>query len=178
MAVFDLAHVSDSSPLVKNFSDAIAKATEQIVVSFVAQKMKKTAGIATKDLDFNLENGQLVTLVVRTDGDVIRVKINGKDTPIKNELFHFSADSFTVITPKTGNNYNLASNESDRKSLAAIFAKAVAEIAAYVVKGQAAFDKRCTQQKIIPPKEKNSSGSGRTSVATSTKEVQIGRAHV
>lgn len=43
MAVFDLAHVSDSSPLVKKFSDAIAKATEQIVVLFIAQKMKKNS---------------------------------------------------------------------------------------------------------------------------------------
>lgn len=64
---------------------------------------------------------------MRTDGDVIRVKINGKDTPLKNELFHFSADSFTAITAKTGNNYNLSANESDRKSPAAIFAKAMGQ---------------------------------------------------
>lgn len=173
MASFDLVNVSDASPLVKKFSQAIAKATGQIVVAFIAQKMKKIAGESTKDLDFNLENGQSVTLVVRTDGDVVRVKINGKATPLKNELFHFSADSFTAITPAAGGNYSLAANEADRKSPAAVFAKAVAEIGAHVLNGQAAFDKQRAQQKVMPVKQSTGVRSGRTSTATSTKEVRL-----
>ena len=172
MASFDLVNVSESSPLVKKFSDAIAKATGQIVISFIAQKMKKVAGESTKDLDFNLENGQVVTLVVRTDGDVVRTKLNGRDLPLKSELFHFSADSFALLTPATAK-LSLAANEADRKSPAAVFAKAVAEIAERVRKNQASFDKRRAQEKIKPVKHTTGGGSSSTSVTGTTKAVRL-----
>lgn len=173
MASFDLINVSDNSPLVKKFSQAIAKATGQIVVAFIAQKMKKVADESTKDLDFNLENGQIVTLVVRTNGDVVRVKLNGKDTPLKTDLFHFSADSFTAIAPAPGTKFNLSANEADRKSPAAVFAKAVSEIGERVRKAQPALDKRRMQQKIAPVMNK-SSGSGTTrTAAVSAKSVRL-----
>lgn len=172
MAGFDLVNVSESSPLVKKFSDAIAKATGQMVISFIAQKMKKVAGEATKDLDFNLENGQVVTLVVRTDGDVVRTKLNGRDLPLKSELFHFSADSFALITPANGK-LTLAANEADRKSPAAVFAKAVAEIAERVRKSQAGFDKRRAQEKVKPLNRTVGGGSTAKSVAGTTKAVRL-----
>ncbi len=175
MANFDLANVSDNSPLVKKFSQAIAKATGQIVVGFVAQKMKRVANESTKDLDFNLENGQSITLVVRTNGDVVRVKLNGKDTPLKTDLFHFSADSFTAIGPVTGAKYNLGANEADQKSPAAVFAKAVAEIGERVRQTQPAFDKRRAQQKIIPVKQSTGGGGGGSSrsASTSARELRV-----
>lgn len=168
MAAFDLVNVSDASPLVMQFKKAFTKASGQQVVAFIPQKMKKIALEATKDLDFSLENGQTVTLVVRTDGDVIRVKINGKDTPIKSELFHFSADSFTAITPGAMPNYGVASNTADRNSVAGVFSKAVNEIAERVRAGQAAFDKRRSQEKIIIPR---TAGAKSTSTPAQTKIV-------
>lgn len=169
MANFDLANISESSPLVQQFKQRIGKATGQMVTSFIAQKMKKVAGEATKDLDFILENGQTITLVVRTDGDVVRVKLNGKDLPLKNELFHFSADAFQLVTAKKAGNYSLKSNEADRKSPAAVFAKAVEEIAAKVRANQAAFDKRMAKEKVIIPRSSGGGSSGGGSVSSQTK---------
>lgn len=171
MANFDLVNVNENSPLVKQFIDRISKATGQIVTAFIAQKMKKVASEATKGLDFVLENGQTITLVVRTDGDVVRVKLNGKDLPLKSELFHFSADSFELVkAPKSGR-YSLAANESDRNSPASVFAKAVEEIATRVRQNQAAFDKRQAQEKVVIPNKSGSNGRN-SSVSARTKEVR------
>jgi len=170
MANFDLVNISENSPLVKQFMQRIGKATGQLVTSFIPQKMKKVAGEATKDLDFIVENGQTITLVVRTDGDVVRVKLNGKDLPMKNELFHFSADAFQVMTPKQAGNFSLKANEGDRKSPAAVFAKAVEEIAMKVRANQAAFDKRMAQEKVVIPRSSGGGSSGGGSVTAQTKE--------
>jgi hypothetical protein len=172
MANFDLVNVSENSPLVKQFIERISKSTGQIVTAFIAQKMKKVASEATKDLDFVLENGQTITLVVRTDGDVVRVKLNGKDLPLKSELFHFSADSFELVKAPQNGRYSLAANESDRNSPASVFAKAVEEIATRVRQNQAAFDKRQSQEKVVIPKKSGGSNASSTSVSVRTKEVR------
>lgn len=153
MASFDLVNINDASPLVKQFNQRMTKATGQMVVAFIPQKMKKVADETTKDLDFVLENGQTITLVARTDGDIVRVKLNNRDIPLKNELFHFSADAFQVMAPASGSKYSLASNASDRNSPAAVFAKAIEEIASRVRANQAAFDKRRTQEKVVIPRK-------------------------
>ncbi len=169
MPAFDLVNVNDSSPLVEQFKKTFAKASGQQVVAFIPKKMKKVSGESTKDLDFSLENGQTVTLVVRTDGDVIRIKINGRDTPIKSDLFHFAADSFTAISPGKMPGYGVASNTADKNSTASIFNKAVSEIAERVRAGQAAFDKRMAQTKIVIPRKDPSKN---TSVPAQTKQLQ------
>ena len=169
MAAFDLVNVNDSSPLVKQFKTTFAKASGQQVVAFIPQKMKKVSGEATKDLDFSLENGQTVTLVVRTDGDVIRVKINGKDTPIKADLFHFAADSFTAINPGKMPGYGVAANTADKNSVAGVFSKAVNEIAERVRAGQAAFDKRQAQAKVTIPR---TTAAKSTTIPAQTKQLQ------
>jgi hypothetical protein len=178
MANFDLVNVNENSPLVKQFIERISKATGQIVTAFIAQKMKKIASEATKDLDFVLENGQTITLVVRTDGDVVRVKLNGKDLPLKSELFHFSADTFEQVNPQKNGRYTLAANEADRKSPASVFAKAVEEIATRVRQNQAAFDKRQAQEKVVIPKKTGGSNTSSTSVSVRTKEVRSNLDHL
>lgn len=171
MPAFDLVNVDDSSPLVVQFKKAFAKASGQQVVAFIPQKMKKVSGESTKDLDFPLENGQTVTLVVRTDGDVIRVKINGKDTPIKSELFHFAADSFTAINPGKMPGFGVAANTADKNSVASVFSKAVSEIAQRVRAGQAAFDKRRAQEKVTIPRTGTSTAKN-ASIPAQTKELK------
>jgi hypothetical protein len=169
MAAFDLVNVNDGSPLVKQFKIALAKASGQQVISFIPHKMKKVSGESTKDLVFALENGQTVTLVVRTDGDVIRVKINGKDTPIKSDLFHFAADGFTAINPGKMPNYGVAANTADKNSVAGVFSKAVNEIAERVRAGQPAFDKRKEQEKVTITR---TAAAKNTSTPAKTKELK------
>lgn len=169
MANFELNKVNEDHSLAQQFKTAFQKATGQQVVAIITGKIKKIAGEATKDLDFQLENGQAVTLVVRTDGDIVRVKLNGKDLPLKNELWHFSPDSyqFTASTPTMG----LPMNNQDRFSHASVFAKAVNEIAERVRANQAAFDKRMAGQKVNIPKPAGQRSGG--SVTAQSKEVKL-----
>jgi hypothetical protein len=167
MAGFDITKVNENSPLVKQFNQRIQKATGQMVVAFIPQKMKKVLNELTKDLDFSLENGQTITLVARASGDIVRVKLNGKDLPIKNELFHFSAESFQ---PLANNKISLSANTADRNSPASVFSKAVDEIAGRVRANQAAFDKRRMQEKVTIPKPAGAKSSETT--ASKTREIR------
>lgn len=62
-----------------------------------------------------LENGQMVTFLVRQDGDVFRVLVNGKRPSTKGDL--------SKLIPQT-------------------FKEAIGEIATKIRFGQAAFDKK------------------------------------
>ncbi|WP_151812464.1 hypothetical protein [Acinetobacter bereziniae] len=44
--------------------------------------MTKKAGVATKKITFNFEEGQAISLVIRTDGDVIQHFLNNKNIPL------------------------------------------------------------------------------------------------
>lgn len=171
MASFDLVGINDASPLVKQFNQRMAKASGQMVIAFIPQKMKKIADELVKDLDFVLENGQTITLVARTNGDIIRVKLNGRDLPLKNELFHFAADTFQAMVPVSGGKYSLAANAADRNSPAAVFSKALDEIAGRVRANQAAFDKRRSQEKIVIPRSKDSTAAA-ASVPAKTRQLR------
>lgn len=168
MANFDIVNINDASPLVKQFNQRIAKATGQMVTAFIPQKMKKVANELTKDLDFILENGQTITLVARADGDIIRVKLNNRDLPLKSELFHFSPEAFQAVVAGKGSKYSLSPNTADRNSPSAIFSKAVDEIAGRVRANQANFDKRRAQEKVTIPRSGGASGQT-ASVTARTK---------
>lgn len=177
MANFDLSKVNETSPLVIQFKTAFQKASGQAVTAFIAQKMKKIANEATKDLDFVLENGQTVTLVVRTNGDVVRVKINGKETPLRNELWHYSPDSFQLIAQPVANTH-LPFNSQERFGTQAVFLKAVEEIAEKIRKGQAAFDKKLQGQKVNVPPGKGSTSSGGSSRGTGAQLKEVTQRNV
>lgn len=122
---FSLAGMSESSPHVKKFKDALEKGSGQKVTFTTIAKIKKTSGEISKDLEFGLENGQKVTFVIRRDGDAFRVKLNDKDLPISGDL---------------DPNYKPT------------FSEAMKEIAASVRGNQAKFNKSLTMQRVkIPP---------------------------
>lgn len=167
MAQFDLVNITDSTAIVAQVKQHLAKATGQQIIAFIANKLKKQAGESTKELDFVLENGQTVTLVVRTDGDVVRVKLNKKDLPLKNELFALNFETFKAITPVM-TSHLLGTGVRANHQVGMV--KAIEEIAARVRANQAAFDKRRAKEDSgIEKAIKARAGSGSGSVASQTK---------
>lgn len=167
MAQFDLVNITDSTAIVAQVKQHLAKATGQQIIAFIANKLKKQAGESTKELDFVLENGQTVTLVVRTDGDVVRVKLNKKDLPLKNELFALNFETFKTITPVM-TSHLLGTGVRANHQVGMV--KAIEEIAARVRANQAAFDKRRAKEDSgIEKAIKARAGSGSGSVASQTK---------
>ncbi len=91
---FLLSDLSDKHELVTEIKDILEKATLQRVAFMMVEKMKKTAGVAVKDVIFNMENGQSLTLTFRTDGDVIKTLLNKKNIPISKAMDYDDMPTF------------------------------------------------------------------------------------
>lgn len=79
---FVLAEVSEQHPFIKDIVAHLTKATKQSIAIVSVGKLLKTSGVATKAVDLSFEEGQVLTLVFRTDGDVIKTKLNNKTIPL------------------------------------------------------------------------------------------------
>lgn len=86
MEKFQLATLSDSHPLVNEIRDVLEKGTQQKIAFLQVDKMKKNGGVPTKDITFNFENGQTLTITLRKDGDIIKTIQNKKVIPISKVM--------------------------------------------------------------------------------------------
>lgn len=126
MSKFDLSALSESHPLILEIKDILAKGTRQRVNTPEIMKMKKTAGVPTKDVFFSLEEGQSLTLTFRNDGDIIKVVHNKSVIPLRSVMDYENMPEF----------------------------KAGVEDLALKVKGaQAKFDLKRQQQKVQIPND-------------------------
>lgn len=82
MAKFVLAELSEKHELVKMMTETLQNATKQAVAFISVDKMVKKLGVATKQINFNFEEGQSLSFVLRTDGDVIKHSLNNKNIPL------------------------------------------------------------------------------------------------
>ncbi|ENV14748.1 hypothetical protein F965_00094 [Acinetobacter schindleri NIPH 900] len=83
---FVLAELNETHPLVVEIKELLEKSTRQKVAITLVDKMLKKAGVATKKVTFNFEEGQSISLVLRTDGDVIQHLLNNKNIPLSKVM--------------------------------------------------------------------------------------------
>ena len=93
---FLLSDLTETHELTVQIKDTLEKATQQKVVFLVVEKMKKVANVATKDVVFNMENGQSLKLTIRTDGDVIKTVLNSKMIPISKVMDYDDLSGFNA----------------------------------------------------------------------------------
>lgn len=91
---FVLAELDENHELIKRIVKILEKGTRQKTVYVFADKMTKKAGVATKRVNITFEEGQELGLVFRTDGDVIQLFINKKNTPIRNAIDYDNEKGF------------------------------------------------------------------------------------
>ncbi|WP_410472103.1 hypothetical protein ACGTJS_11015 [Faucicola mancuniensis] len=118
-----LSEITEKTPLIKDFSNRLAKTTRQRIATVVINKIKRVSGVSSLPVDMNLENNQKVTCYIRIvdeKADMWRIDINGKQLPITGDLDNSYKPSFN---------------------------KSVDDIAKAVVAGQKAFDKKMARQK-------------------------------
>lgn len=94
MATFELASLSETHELITLIKKTLEKATQQKIAYILVDKMRKVAGAATKDALFNLEEGQSLTLTLRTDGDVIKTYLNKKEIPLRHVMDYDNLEDF------------------------------------------------------------------------------------
>lgn len=93
MSEFNLVAMTEQSPIVKKLSAGLAKATGQAIPYVTVEKVKRTAGVSTREVGLGLENGQKVAFLLKADGDIFRVLLNDKDLPLKGD---FSPSTFNA----------------------------------------------------------------------------------
>jgi hypothetical protein len=86
MSQFNLTALSEQTPLAKKLSAGLSKATGQAIPYVTPKKVKRLAGVSTRELQMGLENGQTVSFLIKADGDIFRVLLNGKDLPITGDF--------------------------------------------------------------------------------------------
>lgn len=141
-----LADLTEKTPLVKDFSQYLAKSVGEAIVAIVVNKAKRISGVSATPVDFNLENGQVVTAYIRVVDekyDMYRVDVNGKQLPTTGDL---------------DNEYKPS------------FKKSVDEIANFVKRGQAGFDKKQASTKVrVASSNRNAS----VSMAKQIQELKV-----
>lgn len=94
MSKFDLSALSETHPLILEIKDILAKGTRQRVNTPEILKMKKTAGVPTKDVFLSLEEGQTLTLTFRQDGDIVKVVHNKSVVPLRTVMDYENMTEF------------------------------------------------------------------------------------
>lgn len=118
-----LSEITETTPLVKDFTQRLAKSVKQAIVSVVIGKVKRTGGVSALPIDINLENGQVATPYLRLENDkpdIFRIDINGKQLPTTGDFSNEYKPSFN---------------------------KSVDEVAQFIVRGQSSFDTNRTKLK-------------------------------
>lgn len=93
---FVLGELNDTHEFVQKIKETLEKATKQKIAITIVDKMVRTAGVATKKLNFNFEEGQSIGLVLRTDGDVIRHFLNDKNIPLFKAMDYDTPSEFNA----------------------------------------------------------------------------------
>ncbi|MCO8088261.1 hypothetical protein [Acinetobacter indicus] len=93
---FVLAELSDQHEFILKIKEILAKATKQAVAFIAVDKLSKKAGVAVRTVTITFEEGQTLSLVFRTDGDVIQTKLNNKAIPLSKVMDYDKMSDFTA----------------------------------------------------------------------------------
>ena len=124
-----LSDITEKTPLVKDFSNRLAKSTKQAVVVLSVEKVKRVAGASVVPVNMILENGQSVKIYLRLAKedealDLIRLDINDKNVPMTGDFDNSYKPSFNL---------------------------SVDGVAAIINNGQKAFDTKQAKVKVRSP---------------------------
>lgn len=86
MSQFSLTALSEQTPLVKKLNQGLSKAVGQAIPFVTIEKVKRSTGVSVREVGLGLENGQKVSFLLKADGDIFRVQLNGKDLPITGDF--------------------------------------------------------------------------------------------
>lgn len=141
-----LSELSEKNPLIRDFSNRLAKSTKQPINSTQFNKIKRVSGVSALPVDFHLAHGQNVTIYLRLiegNPDIFRIDVNDKQLPTTGDF---------------SNDYKPSFNKS------------VDEIANVIVKGQSNFDKKRTAVKTASTSSRNNT-SQRQKLADLTQQI-------
>lgn len=103
MSDFSLVKLNERHEIIKEIKKHLKKSTKQDVISInIDERLKKVAGEATKNTCFDLAGGQKVEFLFRKNGDIIKVKINGREHPTAGHLMYDDKSIFKIAVEEIG----------------------------------------------------------------------------
>lgn len=132
---FSIAGLKADQPylkLIEKTLNSFLKSAQQKVESIAVEKAKRIAGVSVAPVQYTLSGQQALDFLLRADGDVYRVKLNGKDYPLTGDL-----------NPDTDSTFKAA----------------IKELARAVITGQAKFTAKLEKESnsLLQPRQKPNS---------------------
>ena len=86
--LFDIKNLSTEAASMKRLVELFAQHGESLVSHDVGTALKRTAGISYKEVTLTFADSQTVMLSIKQTGDIWKVKVNNKETPLRNQDAH------------------------------------------------------------------------------------------
>ncbi|MBE2895264.1 defense against restriction DarA-related protein [Spirabiliibacterium falconis] len=83
--LFDFDKLGDKSEKATKTTIATLKKNGIIINDVDSTSAKRSSGITYKELGLTATDSQRVVLMIKKTGDIFKVKVNGKELPIKNQ---------------------------------------------------------------------------------------------
>jgi hypothetical protein len=89
--LFDFENMAAKDKAMREVIKLFGRANAQVVSSEVAKTTTRRAGVTFRNVDFTFADGQVVTLAVKSTGDVFEVRVNHKVAPLRHQDDHVKA---------------------------------------------------------------------------------------
>jgi len=89
--LFSFAGLSVKDKSAKEAIKYFNRAGAQVIAQDVDTKIKRTSGIAYREMTLTFADSQVVTIRIKESGDIFQVLVNKKLVPIKNQDDHVQA---------------------------------------------------------------------------------------
>ncbi|MGL5948130.1 MAG: hypothetical protein ACRCYV_03590 [Aeromonas sp.] len=91
MLLFPFAAVSGSDPALKEVAKQFKQGGAQVVQAEVMPSIKRTSGMAFREIVLTFADSQLITLRIKESGDIFQALINKKLVPLRAQTDHAAA---------------------------------------------------------------------------------------
>lgn len=98
--LFDIKDLSAEADSMKRLTDLFSKLGESLVSHDVSPVLKRTSGVSYKEVNLTFADSQTVTLAIKQTGDIWKVKINNKETPLRHQDAHKPDDVVQELVQK------------------------------------------------------------------------------
>lgn len=91
--LFSFEDMSVKDKAAKTLIRYFTKAGADVVSQDVDTKVRRSSGVTYREMHLTFDDSQVVTLRVKSTGDIFQVLLNGKVIPIKNQDDHIKASA-------------------------------------------------------------------------------------
>lgn len=83
--LFNFGNLTGKDPASKKAIQYFTRAGARVVSALASGGVKRNAGISYKEIVFTFTDNQVVSLLIKSTGDIYQAKVNGGVAPIKNQ---------------------------------------------------------------------------------------------